>query len=56
MLLIFLWVSTLFDLILGIAWSKSTFTNVCVKLLLIILGIMGIILLLTQYGFIIQKQ
>ena len=55
MLLIFLWSATLTDLILGITWNGKDFINVFVKILMIAIGVIGVIVLLQQYGFIIQK-
>jgi hypothetical protein len=54
MLQIFLWISTLYFLIMGILWKSSDFLNFLCKAGNILMGIVGIILLLMQYGFLIK--
>lgn len=52
--LIYLWSTTAFMLFLGVIWSNKNWYNVLAKVSMIILAILGIILLLKQYGFLIK--
>jgi hypothetical protein len=55
MQLIFDITATVLFLIFGIIWSKKTFLDVIVKTICIVLSILGIILILSHYGYIIKQ-
>lgn len=55
MQLIFNIIATIIFLIFGVIWSKKTFIDVIVKIICLGLSILGIILVLNQYGYIIKK-
>jgi hypothetical protein len=55
MQLIFNIVVTILLIMFGVTWTKKNILNVFLKILCIILSVIGIILILTQYGYIIKK-
>ena len=51
---LFLLCSTGFFLYMGTIWRKRNLTNVIIKLYLITSGIVGIILILYKFGFLVK--
>ena len=54
MLLTFLWISTMAFIMLFVIWSKRTFLDFAIKVGFLMLYIMGIVLILVQYGLLKQ--
>jgi hypothetical protein len=48
-------IATVLFFLLGIIWSKKGFANIIFKIILIAVSIIGIIVVLSQYGYIIKK-
>jgi len=46
---------TILLIMFGVIWTKKNILNVLVKIICIILSVIGIILILTQYGYIIKN-
>lgn len=50
----YLLISTILFLVLGIIWSKTGFFNFLIKIILFLIGIIGIIYCLQVYGYLIK--
>jgi hypothetical protein len=51
---IYLIISTIIILGMGIIWNKKDFPNFFVKTILLLVGIAGLVIVLAHYGYIIK--
>jgi len=52
---IFNWLSTILFLFLALIWDKTSFGNMILKFILLLLGGAGIFILLVSYGYLVKR-